>query len=145
MIKNTRKIPPYITYYSPVAGLVSDLLIREGQYVETGMPLFKVTDLTTVWIETQVYPGEIQLITSNALAEVEFEAYPDKVYSGTIVFPNPTFEANRKINLVRIRIDNRGYLIKPGMMANINILRKSERRLVIPKTALVTQKMREVC
>ena len=141
LIKNTRKIPPYITYYSPVAGLVSDLLIREGQYVETGMPLFKVTDLNSVWIETQVYPGEIQLVNSNALAEVEFEAYPGKVYSGTIVFTNPTFEANRKINLVRIRIDNTGYLIKPGMMANINILRKSQRRLVIPKTALVRQKM----
>jgi len=140
-IKSTRKIPPYLIYYSPATGFISDLLIREGQYVETGMPLFKVTDLSTVWIETQVYPGEIRLVNSNASVNVEFEAYPAKVYSGTIVFTNPTFETNRKINLIRIKINNEGYLIKPGMMAYINILRKNKRTLVIPKNALIIQKM----
>ena len=140
-IRETRKIPPYITYYSPVTGIISQQLIGEGEYVETGMPLFEVADLRTVWIETQVYPEEVKLININTSVTVELEAYPGKNYNGSIVFTNPAFEASQKVNLVRIKINNPGYLAKPGMMAYVNVLGKNKQALVIPKTALITQDM----
>ena len=56
-------------------------------------------------------------------------------------FENPAIEENSKINLVRFRIDNTDNLIKPGMMARVNIDHDSKQTLVIPKTALLIGRM----
>lgn len=133
------KISPLITFYSNRSGYLSELLVREGEYVETGTPLFQLADLSSLWIEAQFYSGEINYLSQSPSLEIEFEAFPGERIQGMIVFDNPRLENNTKINLVRVRLDNKQNKYKPGMMAYVFLKRNETRTLVIPKSALLVE------
>ncbi|MGV3502516.1 MAG: efflux RND transporter periplasmic adaptor subunit [Adhaeribacter sp.] len=135
---------PFLTFYSPVTGFLAGLSVREGQYVDIGTGLFKLADLRTLWVETQLYASEVRYVEDQPQVSLHFEAYPAKRYPARLVFRNPGIEENQKISLVRFRIDNPDLKIKPGMMAYVHLDRRSQPAVVIPKTALVLGAMKSV-
>lgn len=141
-IERTKEAYPYINFYSHSSGVITDLMLREGEYVEIGSQVARIADLSTLWIETQVYSNEINVISKNPEVHVSFEAYPSEVYKAFLVFNNPTLEENKKIYLVRFRIDNKNQKIKPGMMAYVRFDRRNKKSVVIPKSSLVVGKMK---
>ncbi len=130
-----------LTYYSANKGFVVKQLVNEGEYTEIGKPLFQIADLSSVWVETQVYSNEINYFNERTDASISIEAFPQKIFKAKMVFENPAMEENSKINLVRFRIDNNNNLIKPGMMARVTISHHPKLTLVIPKTALLIGRM----
>lgn len=138
-LERSKKTSPLIKFFSPFSGYVMDLLVREGEYVQTGSPLLRVSDLNTIWIETQVYSDEIKYLKQNPLLQIEFETLPNEMFNGTIVFDNPMIEGDQKINLVRVQLPNINHNVKPGMMAYIYLKRNQKKALVIPKTALLVE------
>lgn len=138
-LERTRKISPLITFYSNRSGYLSELLVREGEYVQVGSPMFRLTDLSSIWIESQLYSNEINYLRQSPDLEVEFEAFPGVRIKGEIVYDNPRLEDNSKINLVRIRINNLNGSYKPGMMAYVFLKRNKKETLVIPKSALLLE------
>ncbi len=130
-----------LTYYSESNGFVAKLLVIEGEYTEIGKPLFQIADLTSVWVETQLYANEISYLNEQTEASINIEAFPQKTFKARMVFENPTMEENSKISLVRFRIDNNNNMIKPGMMARVTIDHHRKQTLVIPKTALLIGSM----
>lgn len=141
-IERTKKAYPYINFYSPASGVVTELALREGEYVEIGSPVARIADLSTLWIETQVYSNEVNVISKKPEVLVSFEAYPSEIYKAVLVFNNPTLEENKKINLVRFRIENKNQKIKPGMMANVRFDKSNKKSVVIPKSSLVVGKLK---
>ncbi|MBI1767159.1 MAG: efflux RND transporter periplasmic adaptor subunit [Bacteroidetes bacterium] len=135
-LERSKKASPVINIYSTVSGTLADLLVSEGQYVDTGIPLFRLSSLNSIWVEAQAYPNEISNVQQQQ-ASIEFEAYPNKVFVGTLVFINPVLEQNKKINLLHFAIDNREKKIRQGMMAYVHIKYNQRKSLVIPKSALL--------
>lgn len=135
----TRNISPLITFYSNRSGYLSELLVREGEYVEIGSPMFRLTDLSALWIESQLYSNEINYLRQSPVLEVEFEAFPGERLKGEVVYDNPRLEDNTKINLMRVRVSNAKGNYKPGMMAYIYLKRNEKKTLVIPKSALLLE------
>lgn len=138
-LEHTRKISPLINFYSNRSGYLSELLVREGEYVQVGSPMFRLTDLSSIWIESQLYSNEINYLRQSPDLEVEFEAFPGERIKGEIVYDNPRLEDNSKIDLVRIRINNLNGNYKPGMMAYVFLKRNKKQTLVIPKSALLLE------
>lgn len=133
----TKSISPLITFYSNRSGYLSELLVREGEYVEIGSPMFRLADLNSLWIEAQLYSSEINYLRQSPTIEVEFEAFPGERIKGEIVYDNPRLEDNTKINLVRIKVNNQLGNYKPGLMAYVYLKRNRKETLVIPKSALL--------
>lgn len=133
-----------LTYYSGYSGLITKLLVNEGEYTEIGKPLFEIANLGTVWIETEVYANEIRYLNEHTEASIKIDALPQEIFKGKIVFENPALEANSKINLVRFQVDNKNDLIKPGMMARVTIGYNQKEVLVVPKEALLIGRMKMV-
>lgn len=138
-LEKTRNISPLIIFYSNRSGYVSELLVREGEYVEIGSPMFRLADLNSLWIEAQFYSSEINYLRQSPSLEVEFEAFPGVRVKGEIVYDNPRLEDNTKINLVRIKINNQKGDYKPGMMAYVYLKRNRKETLAIPKSALLLE------
>lgn len=138
-LERTKSISPLITFYSNRSGFLSELLVREGEYVEIGSPMFRLADLNSLWIETQLYSSEINYLRQSPTLEVEFEAFPGERIKGEIVYDNPRLEDNTKINLVRIKVDNKRGNYKPGLMAYVYLKRNRKETLVIPKSALLLE------
>lgn len=132
---------PLITFYSPVNGYVAELNVSEGEYVEEGTSLFKIARANSVWVEAQVYPYEMKYLQQNPAISVEFEALPNEIFNGRIVFVSPAFERNSKISYVRVEIQNKDIKVKPGMMASVALKTNAKKVLAIPKSAITLREM----
>lgn len=137
-LENSKKASPLMKFYSPYSGYLLELPVREGEYVDVGSPIVKIADLSVLWIETQVYSDEVKYLNQNPSLLVEFEAFPNEMYKGEIVFDNPSLEEDQKVNLIRVQVNNNNNnKLKPGMMAYLYLKRNEKKALVIPKSALL--------
>lgn len=140
-LEKSGEASPLITFYSPVSGTLVELPVSEGQYVETGTPLFRLADLSQLWIEAQMYTSELRWLYEKPVITVEFDAYPNEIFSAVPVFDNPTVEADQKISLVRFLVASRTRQLKPGMMAYVNIKRNEKKTVVILKSSILVGNM----
>ncbi len=140
-LESSQQASALLTYYSGYTGFVAKLWINEGEYTEIGKPLFQIADLSSVWVETQVYTNEINYFNERTEAFISIEAFPQKIFKAKVVFENPAMEENSKINLLRFRIENKDNMIKTGMMARVTINHHPKQTLVIPKKALLIGRM----
>ena len=128
-----------IPFYSKTSGVVSKVLISEGDYVNEGTLIMQVADYSALWVEAEVYPQEMKVIKPGLKVNVMLEAYPNEVIAGKITFENPELQTHSGINLVRIEISNKEGKYKPGMRAAVTMLLKETDSLVIPEEAVLYQ------
>ena len=140
-LKKSKVASPLITFYSPVSGTLTELAVSEGQYVDEGTALFRIADMSQLWIEAQMYSTELGWLVGKTTIMVEFDAFPGEMFKVVPVFDNPALEADSKISLVRFKVENPYYKLKPGMMAYVNIRRSEKKTLVIPKSSIVVGEM----
>jgi len=133
---------PLITFYSTEAGYVSEVAITEGMYVEEGSPLIKITTLNHVWVEAQLYANEPVIATNNASFQIYSENLPDEVYKGVLVYNNPVIEAGRRVQLLRLRVDNTKGKLIPGMMVSVSPQKATQTVLTVPKSAILLEQMK---
>ena len=105
-----------LTIYSPVSGTVMELLVREGQYVEEGTPLFKVAELEKVWIEIDLYEDDISYIQVGTPVEVIPETGRGTILKGRIEFIDPVVDKRRRTVRARLTVENKkGGLSQVGL------------------------------
>lgn len=138
-IEKNKTASPQITFYSKEEGYVTEVPVKEGMYVEEGTTLIKISGLKQVWIEAQIYSNE--KITDNNSFQIYSATSPDEVYNGRLVFNNPSVEPGRKIQLLRIRVDNAKNKLIPGMMVYVSPKRTTQSVLAVPKSAVLLEKM----
>ncbi|MBY0479587.1 MAG: efflux RND transporter periplasmic adaptor subunit [Chitinophagaceae bacterium] len=127
----------FTTFYSPVAGYITTLDIKEGEYTMEGGTIVRIADLSTLWAEAQVYTSQLSQIDNNAVASIQFPDLPGKQTNGRIEFMNPEINPQTRINLLRISISNSGNLLKPGMPAYVTIKGKQVNTLTLPSDAVL--------
>lgn len=142
--EKNKSASPQIIFYAQTEGYVTDVLVKEGEYVEVGTPLIKLTSLNQIWIDAQVYSNEIEKISGSNSFQVFSETYPDEVYTGRLVFSNPSVEDGRKVQLLRLKVDNSKNKLIPGMMVYVSPKQNSKPVLAVPKSAVLLEKMKTV-
>lgn len=143
-LEKNKSASPQIIFYAQTEGYVTDVLVKEGEYVEVGTPLIKLTSLNQVWIDAQVYSNEIEKISGSNSFQVFSETYPDEIYTGRLVFSNPSLENGRKVQLLRLKVDNSKNKLIPGMMVYVSPKQNSKPVLAVPKSAVLLEKMKTV-
>lgn len=133
----TRKASPTTTVYSPTAGYITDLLLREGDYVMEGGTIVKIADLSTLWAEAQVYASQLSSLNSSSAAIVRLPDLDGREVRGRIEFVNPEISPDTRINLVRVSIPNPGNQLRPGMPAYVVLESPQRRSLSVPIDAVI--------
>lgn len=141
-LENRKEVQETVTFYAPSSGYVSNVRIKEGAYINEGTQLFELADLNAVWIEVQVYKGDEVNGIQNF--KVYSEGSPNAVFNGKLVYLNPTVERNKKVQLLRLSVENKDQLLVPGMIVNVNSAQSSNRILSVPKSAVLLEKMKTV-
>lgn len=116
-IENADEPSDHLTLYAPQAGIVTAKLATEGQYVKTGDPLFKVADLSSVWLRLEAYENDLQWLRYAQDVEFTVGALPGRTFHGPIAFIDPEIDPMRRVARVRLNVDNADYALKPGMFA----------------------------
>ncbi len=119
----TRGVPKKtMTFYSPVDGIVMEKMVFKGMNVMAGMDLYKIVDLSTIWIIADIYQYELPWVKVGQQAEVELSYLPGKTFRGTITYIYPMLSMETKTAKVRIEVRNTATLdFKPEMYATVKI------------------------
>lgn len=111
-----------MTIVSPVDGIVVDKMVLKGQNVMAGMTLYKIADLSTVWILADVYQYELPWLKIGQAAEIELSYLPGKTFNGTVTYIYPYLSTETKTVKVRIQVDNTPAIeFKPEMYATVKL------------------------
>ena len=108
----TGQVSNTVSVYSPVSGTVTDIKARQGDYVTEGGEVFTVSDLSRVWMEAEVYEYEFSKVSLGSRVEVTAEAYPGRVFLGTVSFINPSVNPESRTVRVRADLPNRNGMLK---------------------------------
>ena len=85
-------------YFSPRSGVVQELSVRAGDYVSEGTAVVQLADLTSVWVEAQLYATD-QPLRSGQPVRVSFPAFPGQMVTGRVSFISPELAAGSKVTL----------------------------------------------
>lgn len=109
---------PLVTYYSPRTGTVQTLAVVQGQYVAEGSPILTLTDLSSVWVEAQLYPAEANRLPLGQTVAVQVAGQAHLV-RGKVVFRSPELSGSSQLTLARIEVPNPAGRLQPGAQANV--------------------------
>ena len=136
-LARTGNSSPLTSFYAPVSGYITELPVAEGQYVMEGNIVVKLADLSSLWAEAQVYATQFPAIEKPGMATIQIPDLPGKEFTGKIAFINPEIAPDTRINLVRVELPNKGYLLKPGMPAYVIFKNREQKTLTLPPDAVL--------
>lgn len=143
-LERSRKVKKYLHIHSPFDGVIINIGAREGQYVTPTTELYKIADLSRVWVIANVYENEVSWIQAGDPVDMKLAAIPGKVFSGRVGYIYPYAEASTRTIKVRLEFDNPDLLLKPDMFADVTIHAQREfDAIVIPMEAVVRSGERE--
>lgn len=102
---------------APVGGVVVEKQVKEGDYVKTGEPLFRIVDLGMLWLKLEAYESDLPWLRYGQTVKFNVEAYPGEEFAGQIAFIEPTLDRQTRTVAVRINVPNTDGRLKPGMFA----------------------------
>ncbi len=130
--------------YTPLSGVVIEKMVQQGQYVNTGDVLFNIADLSTVWVEVEVYENEFPNIKIGQRVEIRSQSFPGKPFTGRVAFIYPFLDPKTRTVKVRLEMPNPGMKLKPDMFVNAIIKVPLGKSIVVPVTAVMDTGKRKV-
>ena len=133
-----------IPIYSPFSGIVIEKMVQQGQYVNMGEALFNIADLSSVWVEMEIYENEVSNIHPGQQVEIRSQSFPDKPSTGRIAFVYPFLDPKTRTVKARVELGNPGMKLKPEMFVNAIIRVPLAPSIVVPATAVMNTGKRQV-
>jgi membrane fusion protein, copper/silver efflux system len=143
-LEQTRRPRDAITFRAAVTGYVLEKQALKGMRVMPGQTLYKVADLSVVWVEADVYEQEMPLARVGQAATVTMDAYPGESFTGRAIYIYPFVEENTRTVKVRFRLANPRGRLKPGMYANVEMQGTFAAGLTVPADALLDSGTQQV-
>jgi Cu(I)/Ag(I) efflux system membrane fusion protein len=139
-IENSGIVRNEFEVVSNTSGTVVERLVNDGDHVAQGTELYKIADLTKVWIMFDAYESDLQFINKGERVSFTLQAFPGKTFSGNIIFIDPVIDPLTRVAKVRVETDNVSGKLKPEMFATgiaSTTLKEYSENIVIPKTAVL--------
>lgn len=136
-IQRTGQVRKTLTLRSPVSGVVIEKNVLGGQRIMAGDALYKVADLSTVWVEGEVFERDLPAVRLGATVTAELDAIPGGNRTGRITYIYPTLNAETRTARIRVALANPGLRLKPGMYATIRITGVSTSVVSVPRSAVL--------
>jgi membrane fusion protein, copper/silver efflux system len=136
-IESTRKADGTVTLHSPSAGIVIEKPVVEGMRAAAGQTLYRIADLSRVWVEADVFESDAPFVRTGSTARVTLDAWPGEGMTGRAVYIYPFVEEQTRAIRVRFEFPNPNQRLKPGMFANVELTASLGSGVTIPTEALL--------
>ena len=120
-VESAGKVMARFTLRSPMSGVIAELGVREGMTVAAGTTLFRIVDLSTVWISVEVPEAQAAMLVPGSRVEARVPAFPGQVFAGKVGAILPDVNAVTRTVRARIELANPGARLKPGMFATLSL------------------------
>ena len=131
-----------------VNGIVTEKMVDLGDYVERGMPIYEISDLSKVWVLFDLYESDLNWVKEGSKITYTINSIPGETFEGTISFIDPLINGQTRVASARVEVNNKDGKLKPEMFASgvvVNdISGKETQEIVIPKSAVLWTGKRSV-
>ena len=126
-------------------GFVLDKSVLAGQKIMAGDALYRVADLSTVWVEGEVFEQDLARVHEGQTTRAEFQALPGESRTGRIAYVYPTLDPATRTVRVRVVLPNHDLRLKPGMYATLRITTGTgDSVLSVPRSAVLSTGERSI-
>ena len=144
-IEKSDQVERRVDYYAPFDGYVMDLGVRQGDAVQPGTTLFKLADLTSVWITAEVPETQAAWLKPGDPAEIEVPARPGERFAGRVDYLYPELTQATRTLKVRVVVKNQNKHLQPGMFAAAHFHGAAQQQvLTVPSEAVIKTGTRSV-
>jgi RND family efflux transporter MFP subunit len=143
-LEETGKVKRELEVDAPVSGYIVERNALPNMYVQPGTKLYSLADLSTVWVQAQVFQSDLGRVKVGSPAEITVDSYPGRVFRGRVSFIWPQLDQATRTAKVRLEIQNPELTLSLGMFVNIRLAPPLGRQLVIPASGIFQTGTRQV-
>lgn len=123
---------------SPISGIVVERNATVGATVGSDANVFKIVDISSVWIDANVFEKDLARVKLGQQVNVSVTAFPGSIFTGKVILVSTVVDPDTRSVKVRTEVPNRDARLKPDMFANVEIVTDVNRTSIsIPQTALL--------
>jgi len=126
-----------LPFYADRNGVIADLPVVNGEYLKRGATVLRIQDYSTVWMVVNVAEKDLGLLSAKARANVTFPNLPGRTYETHVDYVYPTVDAKTRTGRVRLVVENKDGLIRPGSFADVSFDVDVEPRLAVRSEAVL--------
>jgi Cu(I)/Ag(I) efflux system membrane fusion protein len=142
-LEKTRKVRDSLQMRAPINGRVLERSVQEGSYVEPAADLYRIADLSVVWLQAKIYEYELPHVGIGQRVHISVPARPDlKNIEGDVSFVEPVLQEMTRTVKVRVVLDNSKDQFKPGMYADLVIDHDMGHGLLMAESGLLRTGLR---
>lgn len=143
-LQKTRQPKKTLTIHSPIEGFVIRKEAFQGMKVMPDKELYTIADLSTVWVNADIYEFELSQIRVGQRASITLSYFPGRVFQGKVAWISPVLDEKTRTAKVRLEFANPDFTLKPEMYANVEIAIDAGRKLAVPDEAVLDSGLRKV-
>jgi Cu(I)/Ag(I) efflux system membrane fusion protein/cobalt-zinc-cadmium efflux system membrane fusion protein len=132
------------TFASPVSGYVVERMVLPNAYVQPEMRLYSIADLSTVWVNAQVFQQDAGKLKPGDAADITVDAYPTRIFHAHVEQVLPQVDPATRTLRVRLSMPNPTLALKPGMFVNVRLRAPLGRQLFVPASAVLQAGSRQI-
>lgn len=136
-LEQSGEVGKTVTFTAPASGVVVEKPVLAGQQVMAGEPLYKIADLSRVWLEGEVFERDLPEARLGLEVTAELPALPGARRTGRITYVYPTLNPETRTGRIRVELANPDLILKPGMYATIWFRAPTRRVLSVPRAAVL--------
>jgi Cu(I)/Ag(I) efflux system membrane fusion protein len=144
IFEETGQAQKTLTLYSPFSGFVLEKSAYKGMSVMPGMALFKLADLSVVWLYADIYEYELPFIRLGQQASIQLSYTPGETFTGKAVYIYPSLNPETRTAKVRFEFPNPHGKLKPEMYANVEIKVHLGQKLAVAEGAIIDTGLRQM-
>jgi len=133
-----------VTFFSPVSGYVINKTAFQGMFVKPDLTLYTIADLSTIWVQAEVYEYELLFIQVGQSASLKLEAFPGEDFSGRVAYVYPYLNKKSRTVQIRLEFSNPQVRLKPDMYGTVIIHVDRGSRLAVPAQAVLDSGRRQI-
>lgn len=137
-LEQTGEVKRNLPITAPSKGTVIHVGVEPGSYLTPGTELYRIADLSTVWVDADIYENDLPWVRAGDKADMRIPSQPGTIFRGTIDYVYPYEDGKSHAVRARMVFVNKNFTLKPGMFANVTIRSDLRRHVLsVPSEAIV--------
>ena len=144
-LETNRNAQRTLELFAPISGTVIEKMATQGQYIKAGAPIYRLADLSKVWLVLELFPEDAKAIRLGQKVSATTQSLGSESFEGTVEFIEPTVDPKMRTVGVRVAIDNESGFLKPGEFAQATLTiplatneGMQQETVVIPRNSLLS-------
>lgn len=138
-LSNSKVANSRIQFVAPASGIITEIMVSEGQYATEGTAIYRLEKLNRLWVEAELYPNEASLIKLRDPLTIYVNGFENQPIESEVIFLSPEYRQGSQIFVLRAALSNPSYRFVPGMQAEIVYAHSKKKALALPADAVIRE------